>query len=479
LTVQSTSSISKDLMIHGGTLNVTSSLTIDGTLTQSSGIISGSGKLTVDGLLTWTGGVMSGSGSTIAKGGVNLGANDSVSHTESLQGRMFSNTATVNWVGTGNLNVLDGATFDNALHATFNDSTARNIASTLGSGLYTTGRFTNEGTVNISAPGTGAAGMQTTFFNTGVVNIHSGTWLLSTTGKSTGTFNISTGATFELNSHFGVGTIHSTGKVVLVDGAKTTPIVVANGAITISNGGAQLISAAGTITANSFAMSQGALVVNGNLTAAGSFVWTGGSIAGAGTINVSGSIQLGASNGTSTVNLHGTTIINHGSAKLYGSLTERSGGEFINLKGATLLFSNNGTWSGDGTVSLINDGTIISTGKWSLNSVDLENAGIVTVLTGTLSINGGHNETGVFNVNLLATLQFGNGSWEFKFGSTIEGLGTVQFGPSTWRFQFDSGSTFNVTGATNVEAAIVAFEQGSHLLSTGLLNIIDNGIWEI
>src|SRR5205085_5276464 len=58
--------------------------------------------------------------------------------------------------------------------------------------------------------------------------------------------------------------------------------------------------------------------------------------------------------------------------------------------------------------------------------------------------------------------------WDFNDGAGVSGAGTVQFPSNSWPARFDAGSTYDVTGTTNVQADVTFFP-GSSVPSAGAL----------
>jgi hypothetical protein len=470
------------LTIKTGVLNFsTGSPVTVASLTQSDGTLTGSDAVTISGLTAWTGGTMSGTGSTVAAGGLQLGSTDGAYHIETVECRTVTNTRTANWTGAGEIDLFSGATFNNQAGATFNDLTARTIWTDVGVGLYPSGRFNNQGAFNVSA-GAGTAGMQAPFFNTGSVVINSGTWNLSSKGTATGTFTVNAGATFDFNAYYVGGVVRGAGNVVRTTGSNVSPVAITGGAVNISTTGQHFYRVDGNVTVSSLHMTSGYLVVEGTLTVNGPMTWTGGYIVGPGTVKVLGALQLGANDGVTGnyESLYGATLINSGSANMYDSFAQQYGSTFVNLPGASLNLLSNGTWNSDGTATLVNQGTLkksAGTGASVIDYVTLVNSGSVAANSGTLNLQGDGTATGSFTAAAGATLEFGHGYWGFNAGSSVSGAGTVEFPFDYWLSAFNSGSTYNVAGATAVDSAAVVFLPGSQIKNVGTLTLGGNAVW--
>jgi hypothetical protein len=443
-------------------------------LTQSDGTLTGSDAVTVSGLTTWTGGQMSGPGSTLLAGGLHLGSTDGAYHIEDVQARTVTNAATATWVGSGEIDLFTGGTFINQTGATFDEKTSDTVWTDIGVGLYPSGEFINRGSFLVDASAT--AGMQAPFINSGGVEIRSGTWELSGDGTATGTFTVDAGAFFQLNKYYSGGTILGLGTVTKIDGSNTAPTPVTGGAVTIPTKTQSFFRVDGNVTVSSLTMTDGYLVVEGTLTVTGPMVWTGGYIVGPGTIKAEGGLQLGANDGNTGhyEALGGVTLINAGSAVMYDSFSQEFGATFVNQAGATLDLASDGTWSSDGAGSLVNQGTVektAGTAKSVIDYVSLFNTGSVAVKSGTLDLEGGGIASGSFTVAAGSTLDFGHGYYAFNSGSSVSGAGTVEFPFNYWSVAFNSGSTYDVSGATVLDQGSVKFLPGSSVKNVGALTL--------
>ena len=273
---------------------------------------------------TWTDGTMSGPGATVAEGGLDLGQNDPHSHSQTLEARTLINQGTAIWVGSGSFNLSAGSTFTNEVNATFDDQADGGLDSDGG------GLFDNQGTFVVDVASTVTASMQSNFNNEFQVQISSGTWQLSSDGKSSGTFTLGAGAALQLNTNYGIKPAQIIGEnstnVTLIGGPAlpapldaTTEIEEGSyeesGSDTIGSldftGGDLLVTGA-LIVAGPLTMSGGGHLViagTGTLTVTGPMTWTGGYIAGPGTLVVDGNLTLGTGSSGEEA-LSGTTLEN-------------------------------------------------------------------------------------------------------------------------------------------------------------------------
>ncbi len=160
--------------------------------------------------------------------------------------------------------------------------------------------------------------------------------------------------------------------------------------------------------------------------------WTGGYIAGPGTLIVEGGLELGTGTAHRDEQLYGVTLINQSTITLTDQdvFAQEDGATVENEILHTIDIQGDGTWDGDGTATIDNQGTIEKTagsGTTVVNNVALVNDGTVTVSSGTLDLEGGGTATGNFTADAQTTLEFGHFSWAFNSTSSVIGAGTVEF----------------------------------------------------
>jgi len=498
LSLAAASSISKNVTISGGVLTSAGNLTLDGTLNESAGLLTGGGTVTVDGLLTWTGGTMSGSGTTLANGGLQLGANDGNSYTESLDVRTLENAGSATWASTDALSQSAGSIFQNLAHATL----------TVQSGVTWNaddGTLENQyqGTVTVDA-GTGTASFNGFFTNEGDLEVSSGTLFLAGSGSVTGNTKVDAGATLQLG---GTQYVFNSGAGLTGQGTVTFGIPVTNpttifeagssysfsGATIIQNNATVVFDAtASTSTLNE---SSGNLGGSATLTVAGLTTWTGGTMSGSGITSALGGLSLGASGDTSdSETLAGRMLISAGAGVWYGPdvLNQGEDSTFLNYSNATLQIVGGGTLVADTTLdssgTFENNGAIIvADGSAStLVQTYFINSGTVEVASGTLQLGGGGAcpwnalaVTAGFTVDSGASLLFGNNfnyeAYAFNSDGYISGAGSVDFGTGV-SANFATGSMYNVSGPTLIDTggndgASVVFTAGSIVGPLGNLTI--------
>jgi hypothetical protein len=460
------------------------------------GTLTGSDTLDVSGLLTWTDGTMSGSGTTVAEGGLDLGVTDGGYHGPTLEARTFVNQQTANWVGSGEFDVFSGATFVNAAGATFNEKTNDTIWTDVGVGLAPSGLFDNRGTFVVDGGGT--AGMESNFDNEGQVEIESGTWELSGAGSSSGSFIMSRGTSLELNKYYGISYTTTSGgafasssqiiggnaaNVTLIDGSDAAPaLLTANAVIPLPKPPYTSFFETGNDTINSLNMTGGWLTITGTLTVTGPMTWSGGYIAGPGTLIVEGGLQLGTGDGSAGQALYGVTLINKSTITVMDqdSFALQFGAVVENPTNSTIDFEGDSTWGGDQGETIYNEGAIektTGTGTTLIDNVSVVNTGSVVDDSGTLDLEGGGIGSGSFIATANSTLQFGHFWWGFNSGSSVNGAGTVKFGFNYFDCTFGSGSTYNVNGETDVAGGNpIEFLSGSDAENFGSLLVSDGSL---
>ncbi|HNK18159.1 MAG TPA: CARDB domain-containing protein, partial [Piscinibacter sp.] len=263
------------------------------------------------------------------------------------------------------------------------------------------------------------------------------------------------------------------------------PIATDNVYIGLPTGHAVVVTS-GTVTVNSLTcegdltLSGGAMMnLNGVSKVKGSLVLAGGTLGGTGALTVvdrlnvtaastlSGAralITQGVSLITSRLNFHGTWF-NQGTLTLSDSgrivFGAHSGGTntLVNAAGAMLnLDGSDGeplAYS-SGTAIISNAGRLShsASGTHSISSgINFHNTGQVTVLAGTLSINGSGRDNGAYNVASDGTCNFGGGTRTLGgfMPVIVEGTGALQVTGGTTYLNsvivFGSGN-FNVAGGT-------------------------------
>jgi hypothetical protein len=451
-------SIFKSALSVFSTLTTNGNTVIDGPVELVGGAMNGSGNVTLNGQLTWTGGNIAGAGTVLAKGGLILDNFSSFSFSEpTLDGRTLQNAGTATWVGIGNFDLIDSATFVNLPGATFNI----NSDLTLNSDLGPLSTFQNEGTL-VKSQTVGQTTFNTAFNNSGAVDVQSGTLALAGGGDETGSFKAEGPGT--LNFTQGVYTLESSSSVsgpgtTLVSNnfsGNGTTVVVAGafdpGTLSVTDG---VINFTNDITLPTLALSGGAITGAGTLTVSGLFHWSGGTLTGPGTTVAGSSLVIDEQSGFQPV-LNGRTLDVKKNAVLESgaTLSVKSEAAIDNLSGATFLVQSGAAVNSDETSSFNNQGTLHQSGNPSGTTpwnMQLNNSGKVVVQSGTLGLAGG-NDTGSFVVNSGAALGFGADT-NLQPGSRVTGAGSVSFSGGTTNVY----GTYAIAGDTVINGGTVDF----------------------
>ncbi|MEQ1858731.1 MAG: FG-GAP-like repeat-containing protein [Chthoniobacteraceae bacterium] len=248
--------------VAGGTLTFNNTANL-ASLNLSSGTLNGNGTVNVSAAINWTGGAMTGSGITNANGGLTLSGG-----THTLDSRTLSNVGAATW-SAGSLNLLNGATINNQIGATFTTNFDGSITQFNPVTFNNAGTFTKNG-------GTGITSSAAIFNNTGTVNINSGTLSFSNFTQTAGTTslaggNLGGGITFAFQSGElrGAGTItgnvNNSGATVRPGGTGAAGTLAITGAYTQGAGGTLAAELGGTSPGEFDVLSAGTATLGGTL----------------------------------------------------------------------------------------------------------------------------------------------------------------------------------------------------------------------
>ncbi len=204
----------------------------------------------------------------------------------------------------------------------------------------------------------------------------------------------------------------------------------------------------------------GTLAGTGDVTVNGAVEWRGGMITGTGRFIVKGTMAI-----SGDAYLDGRTITNNGTITLMGPATTvymRNSASLDNESGATLDIRTDRYYGfydqgGSGARRINNTGTIMKSAGTDIFAiwVPLDNNGVINVNSGTLSLEGGGDSSGDFEVSSGATLNFGSGTHNLMPGSSVKGAGDVSVGSITGSGGVANISgTYNVTGNTTVSGTV-------------------------
>ena len=388
--------------LNGGTLT-TAGLTME-TLNHAGGVLAGNNVIT--GGATWTGGNWNNGGAVTVAGNATLTIAGNGVH--DLANATLTNHGTVVWTGGA---VRGGSTspgtriYNTGLWEAQCDQELNGDYG--GNGLT----FINTGTFRKSA-GTGNTTLdgRVALDNTGVVEVTSGTLALYGSGGGSGNLAVAPGATLYFN-----GTYHLTGAPFSGGGG----IVLAGGQLTVD----------GALVSTNMQQTGGAL--KGPLLLDGVYTWTAGNWNNAGAVTLAGTALLKIASGADH-DLANCAVTNYGQVVWTGGRI-RGGG---NSPGTCIC--NFGTWEtqcdkdfnsdyGGNGVQFYNLDLFSKTagsGTTALRSgVRFENAGLVDVASGTLSLAGTGSGDGLFDVGAGAGLSF-NGNYSLS-GTPFAGGGAI------------------------------------------------------
>ncbi len=409
--------------LTGGSLTVSNTVQVNGTFTLAGGtlvqatilqgangasvIMNGSvnlNRVTLNGAMAWTGGSIGAGGAlTIATNAV---LNLAGTSTLGLYGSL-TNAGTVNWTGTGDLDVYSGVNgWDGAIvnlaGGVFNAQNDQSINQS----AYLA-YFDNAGMFS-KWPGTNTTRVGVAFNNSGTVDVKSGTVAFNGGGAGTGTFNAAAGTGISFGNG-NSGTFTGAGAYSIGGGTVTLNGGVQN--VTLSGG--TLVGVNGTIT--NLTWSGGTL--GGNITLTGAGTWTGGSIGAGSALTIATNAVLNLA-GTSTLGLYGS-LTNAGTVNWTGTgdLDVYSGvngwdGGIVNLAGGVFNAQNDQSINQSAYAAYFdNAGWFV---KWpgtntTTVGVAFNNSGTVDAQSGTISLRGTCTLAGgTLNFGISSLANFGS-----------------------------------------------------------------------
>ncbi len=424
------------VVINNGTITSDQNVTV-ASIYLNSGTINGAGNFIITDTLIVNFGNLVGTGTTtIASGAV---AKFVSSSNKNLSNFIVDGSLTV--IGAGPVSITSGGQL-------INNGTVeiQNNSSFGGAG----GSIVNNGNF-IRSFQTGTAMVSGLFTNNGSVTVQTGILAINNlTGA--GSFNMSTGAVFRINSGtstLGGNTISGEGTFECISGT----LNFSGNDVVVSN-------------ATTFRQAGGTIGGSGNLVINGNFIFESGPHGGTGTTTIANGANLNFT--TSFSKTITRTFVIDGVLTVVGAgpVSITSGGQLIN-NGTVEIQNNNNFGNADGTI--INNGNFIRTTQTGTAMVSglFTNNGSVTVQTGILAIN---NLTGAgsFNMSTGAVFRINSGTSTLG-GNTISGEGTFECISGTLNF---SGNDVVVSNATTFRQA------GGTIGGSGNLVINGNFIFE-
>ena len=266
-----------------------------------------------------------------------------------------------------------------------------------------------------------------------------------------------------------VACIGSGNTVKVTSGTDLAGVVQGEGGVTISGGSLELTNTLEGSIIHSLRLTGGTLTGANTLKVSGSLAWESGTMSGLGT-TVLASSATGSIEGSSEVSLEQRTLINEGTFTLTKGLINMSKGAEVKNTG-TFVTNSEGTnlTAGEGTPPLfVNTGTLQKTaGAESYINVDFENKGTVNGKAGKISFNSS-------SVTVVLTN-----------GSVLEGSVLIN-GPSVTGDDFTSPSgavtlhagTLSMASGDTATIADFVMTGGGTLSGAGTLKISGSLSWE-
>ena len=398
-------------------------LTIIGTTTATNLSMDGYGSITggtldVSGTFAWRGGSISGTTVNLLTGSTLTFTGESNAALTSLGS--IVNGGTMNIAsGVGSLSINSGASVINNNVLDLQGDVAIN------SNGVSSPSLTNAATMTKSA-GASQATLNVPFNNSGAFTSTSGSLKLTSSGTHSGSFTLCSSCTVEF-----------TGGTNTLDGASFSPstagtkfngatISIGPGNVTVST---QLLQTSGTVTGAA------------NLLLSNSFTWQGGTQSGSGQ-TVLGNFTHTFNGANNPMLLSGRTIVNNGTINY-----QPSGANYLSISSGAIL-QNALSFNVNGAYPINSDG--VSTPKFdnllsgaltktsgagtSTLACAVDNAGSVTVSSGTFAFNGGGTNSGALNVTPSSTaIAFQSGTYTFASGTSlnVNDLGTIDIAGAT------------------------------------------------
>ncbi len=429
-----------NLTVGGGSGSQT--LEISGTgVCSFSGTMDGPGLVRVLGVLNWESGTMSGPGTTeIASGGtMNLNTATGKSLNSS---RVVNNAGTIAWNGTGALTGTSAPVINN-----------RGVLDLTADSTLNWGFSGGVPVVNNLASGTirksGGAG---TFTFQNLTLNHSGTF-----DAQSGNIDV-----------LGVTVNANTGSTFIGSGTALTRLV--GSTLTAADGQTPGIG-------NHFELASGTFTGPGTISITGEMTWSGGSMSAAGTIRVeSGAVLLLSGSGTKQFD-NGRVIENRGLMRHVGSggLSGSGAPQILNFGEYRIENDSSISWAFSGGRPVIDNrpgavlGKTAGSGVFDFSNASVNNAGTVEAQIGTIRLNGGGTESGLFTAVPGAAVEFSSGTFDCASGTSFSGLGTHRLNGGTINISLTTIAT--LTAGTRFE-----FSSGT-LRGVGEMEVSGTMIW--
>lgn len=256
----------------------------------------------------------------------------------------------------------------------------------------------------------------------------------------------------------------------------TDDIVVSSGYITLDV----------PVTVQSLSFSGGQIQGAEPIVVENLFDWSGGTIGGLGTMQVTGIMNI---TGTATKFITGKSLFIFQDCYWTGGDLSMSSGVSINFEATSKLFLDHTTAqtvNGSGTMvvkgALIKSQSPIS----SISCVFQLDGGSATISAGTLRMSSSNGTyTGSFNLATGTVLQFNGGAHQFNNGSSITGQGSLKITNSSATVNINAGSSVDTrleitSGAFNNNTTITLpdlIQSNGTMGGSGTTNVTDSLNW--
>ncbi len=427
---------SDNARVAGGAVSFDSDTTVRA-LIFTGGKIGGGKALTLSSTdSSWTDGDFTGGGTTVvapdAVFTLSGAAHKNLYHGSSGSGgRTLDNFGTVVWTDQGGIRLGDGAAIINRTGARFD---VRNDATLAYLGFGNRGTFTNAGTFAKSVA-TGTTTISENFVNTGVVRAETGTLAFTGATSGNGEYHAAAGAvnTFSNSLTFADGTrFTGEGRNDIVGGTATFA-----GAVSSTN----LSLLGGTFT--------------GTATLSGHVHWSGGTVAGGGTLAFTGGEFVIDGSGPKTLQ-HGSSGSGGATVRIDDRAAWIDSGILRGVEGAGIRVGSTGvfeirndstySYAGAGNLPFFDNAGLLrktappvtgtatpaAAGTTTFSQVNLINSGTIEVQSGTLLV--------------TASVFTHSGNLTVSPGAQFTLAGSSDSSTASGSVQVDSGGAFRLTG---------------------------------
>jgi hypothetical protein len=293
------------------------------------------------------------------------------------------------------------------------------------------------------------------------------------------------------------GEVRGAGEVRFLAGASVIDGLFSAANATLASG---TIEFNGTATLGNLVQTGGTLEGTGAVTVTEQFDWSGGIQQGAGVTRIAAGAALRHTGETRliarTIENFGTVTFGDAASQSSNLLWVKSGAILRNTMSGTLdvqSFLHIDPEEGNvGTNVIVNQGLFrVSSGDGAVLYAQLDNSGVVEVAT-SLSLYGGGSSVGNFSIQAGGELMFGDQTYTFSPGATLNNDGVLWFngGAANINGDFDvpgqvnliNGVVWNVAGVTTISGSVdvhYAFFQGSGITRIAAGGVLNNQVLTI